>query len=101
MSGLTLSEKRFKLELVTNVSHDLRTPLTAIIGYGELLKDEKLSGKGTEQLKRLNARGGYMEELVNSIFELTKVTSGGLPTNKEDLNVVHLLEQRLGQLSLS
>ena len=50
-----MKSERMKTELITNVSHDLRTPLTSIIGYGELLKDEKLSPDGRENLEKLYA----------------------------------------------
>ena len=91
-----IASERFKVDLISNVSHDLRTPLTAIVGYGELLKGETLSEEGTRQLERLNQKAGYMRELVDSLFELTKVSSGVLPCKMAEIDLIRLLEQTIG-----
>lgn len=91
-----VTSERFKVELISNVSHDLRTPLTAILGYGELLQKEVLSEQGREQLNRLNQKAGYMRELVESLFELTKVSSGAEASKVEALDLIRLLEQTVG-----
>lgn len=88
--------ERFKVELISNVSHDLRTPLTAILGYGELLNREQLSEEGQRQLQKLNQKASYMRELVDSVFELTKVSSGAVAANVERIDLIRLLEQTLG-----
>lgn len=88
--------ERFKVDLISNVSHDLRTPLTAILGYGELLKGENLSLEGTKQLKELNRKAGYMRDLVDSLFELTKVSSGVAESKKDQIDLIRLLEQTIG-----
>lgn len=91
-----VSSERFKVELISNVSHDLRTPLTSILGYSELLQQEHLSPEGQEQLRRLHQKAGYMNELVESLFELTKVSSGVVEAKKEPIDLVRLLEQTIG-----
>lgn len=91
-----VTNERFKVELISNVSHDLRTPLTSILGYGELLQQESLSPEGQKQLALLNQKAGYMNELVESLFELTKVSSGVLPCKKETIDLIRLLEQTIG-----
>ncbi len=91
-----MTSERFKVELITNVSHDLRTPLTSIVGYGELLEGQVLTAQGKEYLTRLNQKAGYMSQLVDSLFELTKVSSGVLPGKMEQLDLVRLLEQTIG-----
>lgn len=100
-----VASERFKVDLISNVSHDLRTPLTAIVGYGELLEQETLSEEGAVQLSRLNQKAGYMRELVDSLFELTKVSSGVLESKKEEIDLIRLLEQTIGlmddQLSMA
>lgn len=93
-----VTSERFKVELISNVSHDLRTPLTSILGYGELLRKEELSEQGREQLERLNQKTGYMRELVDSLFELTKVSSGAEQRKMERLDLIRLLEQTIGLL---
>ena len=91
-----VTSERFKVELIANVSHDLRTPLTSILGYGELLEKETLSPEGREQLKRLNRKAGYMSELVESLFQLTKVSSGVEESSQAEIDLVRLLEQTIG-----
>lgn len=91
-----VSSERFKVELISNVSHDLRTPLTSILGYSELLKNEKLSEEGKEQLRILNQKAGYMNELVEALFELTKVSSGAVECKQEEIDLIRLLEQTIG-----
>ena len=88
--------ERFKVELISNVSHDLRTPLTSILGYSELLQKEALSPTGKEQLGRLYEKAGYMNDLVESLFELTKVSSGVVESKKDSIDLVRLLEQTVG-----
>lgn len=90
--------ERFKVELISNVSHDLRTPLTAILGYGELLVGESLSEEGTLRLEQLNKKAGYMKDLVDDLFELTKVSSGVAEANFGKIDLIRLLEQTLGLL---
>lgn len=91
-----VASERFKVDLIANVSHDLRTPLTAILGYGELLEEEKLSPKGEKQLEELNRKAGYMRDLVESLFELTKVSSGVEECRKDAIDLIRLLEQTIG-----
>lgn len=91
-----VTSERFKVELISNVSHDLRTPLTAILGYSELLQKETLTSEGQDQLRRLHQKAGYMNDLVESLFELTKVSSGVAESKKEQIDLVRLLEQTIG-----
>ncbi len=90
--------ERFKVDLITNVSHDLRTPLTSILGYGELLCGETLSKDGQAWLTQLNGQAGYMRDLVDELFELTKISSGALKAKKEAFDLIKLLEQTIGLL---
>lgn len=91
-----ITGERFKVELIANVSHDLRTPLTAILGYGELLNQENLSPTGAQQLQRLIQKAGYMRQLVEALFELTKVSSGAVEAKRENIDLLRLLEQTIG-----
>lgn len=90
--------ERFKVDLITNVSHDLRTPLTSILGYGELLCGETLSKDGQAWLAQLNGKAGYMRDLVDELFELTKISSGAIKAKREDFDLIKLLEQTIGLL---
>ena len=91
-----VTSERFKVELISNVSHDLRTPLTSILGYSELLQNETLSADGQEQLRRLHQKAGYMNDLVEALFELTKVSSGVVESKKDQIDLVRLMEQTIG-----
>ena len=91
-----VTSERFKVDLISNVSHDLRTPLTSILGYSELLLKENLSPDGREQLLRLYQKAGYMNDLVESLFELTKVSSGAVESKKDQIDLIRLLEQTIG-----
>ncbi len=88
--------ERFRVDLIANVSHDLRTPLTAILGYGELLEKQPLPEEARAQLARLTRKAGYMRELVDSLFELTKVSSGVLTPKRAPIDLIRLLEQTVG-----
>ena len=90
------TSERYRIDLVTNVSHDLRTPLTSIIGYGELLNRENLSQQGREDLARLNKKADYLRGMVDAVFELSKVSSGVLKCRSEELDLIRLLEQTIG-----
>lgn len=91
-----VTSERFRVDLIANVSHDLRTPLTAILGYSELLENQPLTPTGREQLDQLSQKAGYMQELVESLFELTKVSSGMAEPKWESIDLVRLLEQTIG-----
>ena len=91
-----VADERFRVDLIANVSHDLRTPLTAILGYGELLEKQPMTEEGAAQLTRLNRKAEYMRDLVDSLFELTKVSSGVLEPKQEPIDLVRLLEQTIG-----
>ena len=91
-----VKNERLRVDLIANVSHDLRTPLTSILGYGDLLKKDVSTPEGQDHLALLNQKADYMKELVDSLFELTKVASGVLVSEKQPLDLIRLLEQTLG-----
>lgn len=92
--------ERVKSELITNVSHDLRTPLTSIKGYLGLIKEKKYSSE--EQLDEfLNIaynKSEKLEVLINDLFEYTKLTSDGVNIDKQDIVLNGLLEQLIEEL---
>ena len=89
--------ERYRVDLVTNVSHDLRTPLTSIIGYGELLRTEPLSEKGRANLDKLNQKSAYLRDMVDAVFALSKVQSGAVSCRQDPIDLIRLLEQTLGE----
>lgn len=89
-----VKSQRMKTELVTNVSHDLKTPLTAIITYVNLLKQEDI----TEEERRsyievLEGKSMRLKSLIEDLFEVSKANSGITPLNLVEVDIVSLLKQ--------
>ena len=91
-----LKSERMKVELVTNVSHDIKTPLTSIISYVDLLKQaEELPEELRDYVKILSAKSERLREIVQDVFELSRAASGQLPLKMERLDLGKLLRQTL------
>jgi signal transduction histidine kinase len=92
--------EKTKNELITNVSHDLRTPLTSIKGYLGLIKDKKY--KDDTQLEEFvniaYNKSERLQSLINDLFEYTKVSSNGITLNKEVIDINELLQQLTDEL---
>ncbi len=92
--------ERMKAELITNVSHDLKTPLTSIITYVDLLKNEGLHSENSNKyLDIIDAKSQRLKSLTEDLFEAAKATSGNISINFERINVASLISQGLGELS--
>lgn len=86
--------ERTKVELVTNVSHDLKTPLTSIISYIDLLShDESLSPEARDYVNILAKKSDRLKHIVNDVFELAMTTSGEIKVNNAILNLNKLIIQ--------
>ncbi|WP_256989092.1 HAMP domain-containing sensor histidine kinase [Bacillus sp. EB106-08-02-XG196] len=94
-----LKSERLKTELITNVSHDIRTPLTSIITYVDLLKKEKLSSKAEEYIEVLDQKSKRLKILTDDLFEAAKASSGSIPVQLERIDLVSLITQGLGEVS--
>ena len=93
-----LKSERLKTELITNVSHDIKTPLTSIINYVDLLKKEKIEGeKAKEYLEILDNKSQRLKKLTEDLVEASKASSGAIKLNKEKLNVKELIKQVSGE----
>lgn len=92
-----LKSSRHRTELITNVSHDLRTPLTSIISYIDLLKFEKDEEKREEYLEILEDKAKRLNQIVDTLFEASKVDSGDMPVSLEEINLLSLLNQGLAE----
>ncbi|NQX63118.1 sensor histidine kinase [Paenibacillus qinlingensis] len=91
---------RLKTELITNVSHDLKTPLTSIINYVDLLKKEGLSAEqSTHYLEVLDRKTQRLKVLIEDLFEASKMASGATELNWEKVDVSALLTQALAEFS--
>ncbi|MDD4344068.1 MAG: HAMP domain-containing sensor histidine kinase [Eubacteriales bacterium] len=94
-----LKSERMKAELITNVSHDIKTPLTSIITYTDLLKTEKNPEKIQEYLEILSQKSQRLKSLTEDLFEASKASSGNIPVNFEKVDLVALINQGLGECS--
>ena len=93
-----LKSERLKTELITNVSHDIKTPLTSIINYVDLLKKEKIEGeKAKEYLNILDTKSQRLKKLTEDLVEASKASSGAIKLNMERLNVNELIKQVSGE----
>jgi signal transduction histidine kinase len=90
--------ENLKHELITNVSHDLRTPLTSLIAYLMLIYSANTSEEDKKKYLRVcleKAEG--LKILINDLFEYSKLESKDIKINKESVNIVELIEQALGE----
>ena len=84
---------QLRVDLITNVSHDLKTPLTSIVGYLELIKKEELSDVVRDYVDVISTRAGKLGEMINSLFSLAKASSGNVELHKETFELNRLMEQ--------
>lgn len=91
-----------KNELITNVSHDLRTPLTSILGYVDLLKQNGFEDKEkfVEYISIIDERSKSLNTLINELFEYTKLNSHDIKLNYSTVEICSLVEQLSGEYSL-
>lgn len=94
-----MKAERMKIALVTNVSHDLKTPLTSIISYAELLsREEGLSESARDYVSILSEKSNRLKNIVSDLFDLAKSTSGNLPLEMENIDLKKLVEQTLADM---
>ena len=90
--------ERLKIDLITNMSHDLKTPLTSMVGYTDLLKKEELSDEARDYVEIISLKQEQLKNMIQDVFELSKATSGVEQLNMECLDMRKLLEQTLGDM---
>lgn len=89
-----VKSQRMKTELITNVSHDLKTPLTAITTYVELLKKENLTEEERKSyIETLEKKSLRLKVLIEDLFEVSKATSNNITLNFIDVDVINLMKQ--------
>ena len=94
-----VKSQNMKTELVANVSHDLKTPLTSIVTYVDLLKTDTLTDElRQEYLDIIDRKAERLRVLIEDLFEMSKATSGNITLNLEDVNIVALLKQTVFEL---
>ena len=93
-----MKSERLKAELITNVSHDIKTPLTSIINYADLLKNEKIDNKkANEYIEILYSKSQRLKRLTEDLIEASKIQTGNVSLKKEKINVIELIRQAVGE----
>ncbi len=93
-----VKSERLKAELITNVSHDLKTPLTSIISYVDLLKREKLDNpKATEYIDILERKSLRLKSLISDLIDVSKISSGNVELNMTTLDIRSMVRMAVGE----
>ncbi len=94
-----IKSERMKVELVANVSHDIKTPLTSIVSYIELLKqEEELPDYVKDYVKILEQKADRLKDMVQDVFSVSKAASGQLEVNREQIDFAKLVRQTLADM---
>lgn len=94
-----MKSERMKVELIANVSHDLKTPLTSVVSYAALLgEEEDLPPHVKDYIRILNEKARRLQVMVQDVFEVSKAASGELPLHMEQLDLTRLLDQTLADM---
>lgn len=91
---------QIRFHLLTNVSHDIKTPLTSIINYVDLLKRLKITEEPARSyIEVLDSKSQRLKQLTDDLVEASKISSGNIVLNLEQLNLTELLNQAVGEFS--
>ncbi len=94
-----LKSERMKTELITNVSHDINTPLTSIINFVDLLQKPHTKEEEAQYLEILSRQSGHMKKLIQDLIDLSKASTGNLQVNIGEVDAVETVNQALGEFS--
>lgn len=93
-----MKSEHFKTELITNVSHDIKTPLTSIINYVDLIKKEDIQDENVQEyIEVLDRQSAKLKKLIEDLMEASKASTGNLPVNLEECDIEVLLTQVIGE----
>ena len=92
-----LKSERMKTELITNVSHDIKTPLTSIINYVDLLQKPHTEEEETEYLAVLARQSGQMKKLIEDLMDMSKASTGNMTVEMTEVDAVEAVNQALGE----
>ena len=96
----SMKDEQMKTDLITNVSHDIKTPLTSIINYVDLLKRLKIEQEPARgYIDILDGKAQRLKQLTDDLVEVSKITSGSITLNREKLNLTELINQAIGEFS--
>ena len=92
-----MRSERMRTELITNVSHDIKTPLTSIINYVDLLQKPHSQEDGEQYLEVLSRQSARMKRLIDDLIELSKASTGNIPVELTRIDAVEAVNQALGE----
>ena len=92
-----LKSERMKTELITNVSHDIKTPLTSIINYVDLLQKPHTEEEGEAYLAVLARQSGQMKKLIEDLMDMSKASTGNMAVDITEMDAVEAVNQALGE----
>ena len=96
----SLKNEKLKADLITNVSHDIKTPLTSIVNYVDLLKRENLGNENARNYIRiLDEKSQRLKQLTEDLVETSKITSGNVKLDMQKIDMVELLYQTGGEFN--
>ena len=96
----SVKDERMKSDLITNVSHDIKTPLTSIINYVDLLKRQHIEEEPAKSyIEILETKAQRLKQLTDDLVEASKISSGNIVLQKEKLNLSELINQSIGEFS--
>lgn len=96
----SMKDEQMKTDLITNVSHDIKTPLTSIINYVDLLKRLKMEEEPAKSyIEILDGKSQRLKQLTDDLVEASKISSGSIELKREKLNLAELLNQAIGEFS--
>ena len=94
----SLYDERMKTELITNVSHDIKTPLTSIINYVELIKREEVDNEKVQHyLEVLDKKSQRLKQLTEDLVEVSRISSGNIELERVPIDFGELLRQAMGE----
>ncbi len=97
---ISMKDERMKADLITNVSHDIKTPLTSIINYVDLIKREQIDNQKIQgYIKVLDEKSQRLKQLTDDLVEASKITSGNINLHFEQINLTELMNQTIGEFS--
>lgn len=94
-----MRSERMRTELITNVSHDIKTPLTSIINYVDLLQKPHSQEDGEQYLEVLSRQSARMKRLIDDLIELSKASTGNIPVELTRIDAVEAVNQALGEFT--
>ena len=94
-----MRSERMRTELITNVSHDIKTPLTSIINYVDLLQKPHSQEDGEKYLEVLSRQSARMKRLIDDLIELSKASTGNIPVELTKIDAVEAVNQALGEFT--